>query len=120
MTKIINFAGTNRSSVFYEKDSCSANDLVADRRHRTGIDDVGVRGFLKGYQRVAPAQQLLLHSLSLVLIHLAAQRVKGDFQSFLFPLVISLQHNYNIIRYERRLDKPKVLRLGRFSFHVLF
>ena len=33
MTKIINFAGTNRSSVFYEKDSCSANDLVADRRY---------------------------------------------------------------------------------------
>ena len=55
-----------------------AGFLVADGGDGTGVDDVSVGTVLKVHQLVAPAAQLLLHGLGLVLVHLAAQRVNGS------------------------------------------
>ena len=55
-----------------------AGFFVADGGNGTGIDDVSVGTVLKVHQLVAPAAQLLLHGLGLVLVHLAAQRVNGS------------------------------------------
>ena len=55
-----------------------AGFFVADGGDGTGIDDVSVGAVLKVHQLVAPAAQLLLHGLGLVLVHLAAQRVNGS------------------------------------------
>ena len=46
--------------------------FIADGSDRAGVDDIDVRLFIKRYQRVAPAHQLLLHGLRLVLIDLTA------------------------------------------------
>ena len=59
--------------------NCSIQKLyVADGGDGTGVDDVSVGAVLKVHQLVAPAAQLLLHGLGLVLVHLAAQRVNGS------------------------------------------
>ena len=52
-----------------------AGFFVAHRRDGTGVDDVGVGLPVKGYQGMAPAGQLGLHGLGLVLVDLAAQSI---------------------------------------------
>lgn len=52
--------------------------FVADGGDGAGIDDVGIRRLLKGYQCMAPADKLLLHGLGLVLVHLAAKGVNRN------------------------------------------
>ena len=58
-----------------------------DRAMEGGIDDVGIRRFLKGHQCVAPADKLLLHGLCLVLVHLAAQGIDGNTHLALSPIL---------------------------------
>ena len=45
--------------------------FIADRRHGTGVDHVGVGLPIKGDQGVAPLGDQLLQSLGLVLIYFA-------------------------------------------------
>ena len=52
--------------------------FVADGGDGAGIDDVGIRRFLKGHQCVAPADKLLLHGLCFILVHLAAKGVNRN------------------------------------------
>ena len=61
--------------------------LVADRRDGAGVHDVCVRLLRKLRERVPPGQQLLLHGLGLILVHLAAQGIDGNFHgiSLHFP-----------------------------------
>ena len=49
--------------------------FVADGGDGTGVDDIGIRRLVKGYQRVAPADELLLHGLCFILVYLAAKGV---------------------------------------------
>ena len=55
--------------------------LVADGGDGAGVDDVGVRRALEGDQVVAPAEELPLHGLALVLVHLAPQGINGNSQT---------------------------------------
>ncbi|SCJ66884.1 Uncharacterised protein [uncultured Blautia sp.] len=61
--------------------------LVADCRDGAGVHDIGIRLIGKLRERVPPCQQLLLHGLGLILVHLAAQGIDGNFHgiSLHFP-----------------------------------
>ena len=56
--------------------------LVAHRRDGAGVDDVGVGLPVKGGQGVAPAGELRLHGLGLVLVDLAAQGIDSNSHGF--------------------------------------
>ena len=55
--------------------------LVPGGGDGAGIDNVGVCLLAEGDRLVAPGPELLLHGLGLVLVHLAAKGVDGDFHS---------------------------------------
>ena len=59
-----------------------AGFLVAHRRDGAGVDHIGVRRPVKGHQGVAPAGELRLHRLRLVLVDLAAQGVDSNSHVF--------------------------------------
>ena len=56
--------------------------LVADRRDGAAVHYVGVRLGGKGHHLMAPAAELLLHGLGLVLVHLASKGVNSNFHRF--------------------------------------
>ena len=68
--------------------------LVADRRDGAGVHNVGVRLLPKGHDFVPPAPQFLLHGLGLVLVHLAAQGVDGNFHRFSFDGIFRLRSSH--------------------------
>ena len=61
--------------------------LVTDGGDGAGVDDIAVGLCLGGHQRMTAAQQLLLHGLCLVLVHLAAQGIDGNTHLALSPIL---------------------------------
>src|SRR5699024_11677804 len=71
--------------------------FIADGGDGTGIDEVGVGGTVKGDQSMAPADQLGLHGLGLVLVDLTAQGKNGDIHWHSFFKKLNIASLYHLL-----------------------